>query len=87
MPPASLAGSGEKLGINLRIGQSVCCGLCQEPFFSGAVQIYRRLVKGCDIRGLPVGTWTSVGSICVMLVGFFPAGSTSIRIVATLGYE
>jgi hypothetical protein len=37
MPPASLAGSGEKLGIDPRIGQSACCGLCREPFCSGAV--------------------------------------------------
>jgi hypothetical protein len=32
-------------------------------------------------------TWTGVGSIRVMLVGFSPAGCTSIRIAATLGYE
>jgi hypothetical protein len=37
MPPASLAGSGEKLGADPRISQSVCCGLCREPFISGAV--------------------------------------------------
>jgi hypothetical protein len=33
MPPASLAGSGEKLGTDLRIGQPTCCGLCREYFF------------------------------------------------------
>jgi hypothetical protein len=32
-------------------------------------------------------TWTGVGSVCVVLVGFSPAGCTSIRIAATLGYE
>jgi hypothetical protein len=32
-------------------------------------------------------TWTGVGSVCVVLVGFSPAGCTSIRITATLGYE
>jgi hypothetical protein len=32
MPPASLAGSGEKLGVDARIGQPACCGLCREPF-------------------------------------------------------
>jgi hypothetical protein len=58
-PPASLAGSGEKLGTDPRIGQPACCGLCWEPFFLGAVesvQIYRRLAKGCHIWGLPTGS-------------------------------
>jgi hypothetical protein len=32
-------------------------------------------------------TWTGVGSVRVVLVGFSPAGCTSIRIAATLGYE
>jgi hypothetical protein len=32
-------------------------------------------------------TWTGVGSVRVMLVGFPPAGCTSIRITATLRYE
>jgi hypothetical protein len=59
MPPASLAGLGEKLGTDPWIGQPVRCGLCQEPFFSGAVgsvQICRRLVKGCHIRRPPTGS-------------------------------
>jgi hypothetical protein len=59
MPPSSLAGSGEKLGTNPRIGQPVCCGLCREPFFSravGYVQIYRCLMKGCHVRGPPIGS-------------------------------
>jgi hypothetical protein len=54
--PASLAGSGEKLGTDPRIGQPACCGSCREPFFSGAVrsvQIYRRPMKGCHVRGPP----------------------------------
>jgi hypothetical protein len=37
MPHASLAGSEEKLGMDPWIGQPACCGLCREPFFSGAV--------------------------------------------------
>jgi hypothetical protein len=52
MPPASLDGSGEKLGMDPRIGQPTCYGLCREPFFSGAVgyvQICRRLAKGCHV--------------------------------------
>jgi hypothetical protein len=36
---ASLVGSGEKLGIDPRIGQSAYCGLCREPFFLGAVTL------------------------------------------------
>jgi hypothetical protein len=31
--------------------------------------------------------WTGVGSVRVVLVGFSPAGCTSIRIAMTLGYE
>jgi hypothetical protein len=59
MPPASLAGLGEKLGMNPRISQLACCGLCREPFFSGAVgsiQICRCLVKGCHVWGPPTGS-------------------------------
>jgi hypothetical protein len=59
MPPASLVGSGEKLGMDPQIGQTACCELCREPFSSGAVgfvQICRRLVKGCQVRGPPVGS-------------------------------
>jgi hypothetical protein len=36
-PTTSLIGSGEKLDIERRIGQPMRCGLCREPFFSGAV--------------------------------------------------
>jgi hypothetical protein len=49
-PPASLVGSGEKLGMDPQINQLACCGLCRKSFFSGAVgsvQICRRLAKGC----------------------------------------
>jgi hypothetical protein len=38
-PTTLMAGSGEKLGTNLWIGQPSCCGLCREPFFSGAVAL------------------------------------------------
>jgi hypothetical protein len=56
---ASLVGLGEQLGTDPRIDQPTRCGLCREPFFSGAVksiQIYRWLVKGCHVRGLPAGS-------------------------------
>jgi hypothetical protein len=59
MPPASLAGSGEKLGTDPRIGQPACCGLCWELFFLGAVgsvQICRRPTKGCHVWGPPAGS-------------------------------
>jgi hypothetical protein len=41
---------GEKLGTDLRIRQSSSCGLCQEPFLSGAVDLYKSVddfVKDC----------------------------------------
>jgi hypothetical protein len=49
-PIASLVGSGEKLGMDPWIGQLACCGLCQEPFFSGAVTLLNSVddfVKDC----------------------------------------
>jgi hypothetical protein len=36
---ASLVGSGKKLGMDPRIGQSVRCVLCREPIFSGGVTL------------------------------------------------
>jgi hypothetical protein len=78
MPPASLAGSGEKLGTDPRIGQPACCGLCREPFFSGAVgsiQICWRLTNGATYGDRPweayVGRmWTGVGSVRSCWSGF-----------------
>jgi hypothetical protein len=49
-PTISLAGSGEKLGMNPQIGQPSYCGLCREPFFSGAVALSIAVddgAKGC----------------------------------------
>jgi hypothetical protein len=40
-PTVSLAVVGEKLGMDPRIRRSSSCGLCQEPFFSGAVDLYK----------------------------------------------
>jgi hypothetical protein len=59
---------------------------------SDSVQLCRWLVEGCHVWDRPheayVGrTWTGVRSVRVVLVGFSPVGCTSIRIVATLGYE
>jgi hypothetical protein len=54
-----MAALGEKLGTDLRISQSVCCRLCREPFFSGAVALFVAVddfVKGCHVRGLPPGS-------------------------------
>jgi hypothetical protein len=81
---ASLVGLGEKLGTNPWIGQSAWCELYQEPFFSkavGSVQVCQRLVKGCHVRGL------AVGSVHIVLVGISPVGFTSIWITVTLRYE
>jgi hypothetical protein len=49
-PTASLVVLGERLGTDLWIGQSVCCGLFQESFFSGAVTLSIAVddfTKGC----------------------------------------
>jgi hypothetical protein len=45
-----MASSGEKLGMDLRIGQPLCCGLCRESFFSGAMALCIAVddfAKGC----------------------------------------
>jgi hypothetical protein len=92
---ALLVGSEEKLGTDPWIGQPVCCGLCREPFFSGAVTLSNPVVgswKVATYRDRPQEayagrTWTGVGSVRVMLVRFSPTGCTSIRITASLGYE
>jgi hypothetical protein len=51
-PTASMAGSGEKLGLDLWISQPSCCELCQEPFFLGAVTLSIAVddfMKGCYV--------------------------------------
>jgi hypothetical protein len=48
--PASLVIMGEKLGMDPRTGQPACCGLGLEPFFSGAVDLFKfadDYAKGC----------------------------------------
>jgi hypothetical protein len=50
-PIASLAVVGEKLGMDLRIGQLACCGLGWEPFFSGAVALSNAVDD--STKGLP----------------------------------
>jgi hypothetical protein len=58
-PTALIAALGEKLGTNPQIGQLVCCGLCHEPLFSGAVAlsiVVDDFVKGYHVRGLPAGS-------------------------------
>jgi hypothetical protein len=94
-PTTSLVGSGEKLGMDPRIGQLACCELCREPFFSGAVALLNSVddyIKCCYMRTMwdtygpgPYANWTL--EAWDMLVRFSPAGCTSIRITATLGYE
>jgi hypothetical protein len=47
---SSLVGLGEKLGMDPQIGQPMCCGLCQELFFSRAVVLLNSVddyTKGC----------------------------------------
>jgi hypothetical protein len=51
-PTTSLNGLGEKLGTKPWISQPVCCGLCQEPFFSGVVALLNFIdnyAKGCYV--------------------------------------
>jgi hypothetical protein len=47
---ASMTVLGEKLGTGPRIDQPTCCGLCREPFFSGALALSIAVddfTKGC----------------------------------------
>jgi hypothetical protein len=67
----------------------------REHFFSGSVHPSNPVddsrkvaMYGDRPQEAYVGrTWTGVGSVRVMLVGFFPTWCTSIRITATLRYE
>jgi hypothetical protein len=54
-----MAASEEKLGMDPRISQLACCGLCREPFFSAAVALSITVddfMKGCHIWGSPAGS-------------------------------
>jgi hypothetical protein len=74
-PIASMAGTGEKLGMDTWIGQPARWGLCREPFFSGAAAlsiIVEDFVKGCHVRGPPAGSirrayvdWRGKRTCCV----------------------
>jgi hypothetical protein len=76
-----------ELGTDLRITQ-LGWGLCREPFFSGAVNLFKSIddsAKGCYMWT----TWDTYGpgpytdwawKACGVLVGFSPTGCTSIRI-------
>jgi hypothetical protein len=49
-PHCSLAVVGEKLGTDSWIGWPSCFGLCREPFFSGAVDLFKSVddcMKDC----------------------------------------
>jgi hypothetical protein len=94
-PTASLAIVGEKLGTDLRIRRSSSCELCQEPFFSGVVDLYKSVddfTKVCytltvwDTYCLgPYADW--VWDACDVSVGLSPTVCTLIRITVTLKYE
>jgi hypothetical protein len=59
-PTDSMVVLGEKLGTDSQIGQPVCCGLCREPFFSGAVALLNSVndyTKGC----YALITWDTYG--------------------------
>jgi hypothetical protein len=69
---------GEKLGMDPWTGQLACCELGREPFFSGAVDLFKSIddyVKGCyaltvwDTYGLgPYVDWA--WDACGVLVRF-----------------
>jgi hypothetical protein len=67
----------------------------REQFFLGVVNLSNSIGsvwKVSTYRDRPQEayaghTWTDVGSVRVVLVGFSPVWCTSIRIAATLGYE
>jgi hypothetical protein len=49
-PTTSMDSLGEKLGMDTQIGQSSCCGLGQEPFFSVVVVLLNSIddyMNGC----------------------------------------
>jgi hypothetical protein len=51
-PTASMAVLGEKLGTDTQINQSVCCALCREPPFLGAMTLLNSVddyMKGCYV--------------------------------------
>jgi hypothetical protein len=92
---ASLVVVGEKMSMDSRIWRSSSYGLCQEPFFSGVVDLHKSVedfMKGCyavtawDTYGLrPYADWA--WNVCGVLVRFSPAWCTLIQITMTLGYE
>jgi hypothetical protein len=91
-PTISMVGSEEKLGIDLRIGQASCHGLCRKPFFSGAVALLssvNKFTKGCYTRTMrdTYGRGPYMDRACDVLVEFSSAGCTSIQIAMTLEYE
>jgi hypothetical protein len=77
-PTASMVILEEKLGTSPQIGRPTCCGLCREPFFSGAVVLLNSVdnyTKCCyaltawNTYGLgPYANWS--WDACGMLVGF-----------------
>jgi hypothetical protein len=82
---------GEKLGggpADHSAGLGVVSGalfLRSSRFHPTLLVAYERLPRTGTARRKR--TWTGVGSVRVVLVGFSPAGCTSIQITATPGYE
>jgi hypothetical protein len=89
-----MAGSGEKLGTDPQIGRHavnyVRSSFSQEQWLYPSLLMTSQKVAmygDCPQEAYVGRTWTDVGSIRVILVGFCPTGCTSIRITATLEYE
>jgi hypothetical protein len=75
---ASLVGLGEKLSMDSRIGQSVCCRLCRELFFleqwlCSTLLMTMQMVAIwvlCEIHMVLKHTWTERGKRVVCWSGF-----------------
>jgi hypothetical protein len=90
-PTTSLAGSGEKLGTGPWISQRRamdCVGnpSSQEQWACSTLSMTRERLSRMEITHRK-RTWTGMGSVRGVLVGFSLAGCISIQIVMTLGYE
>jgi hypothetical protein len=86
---------GKKLGDGL-VDYSVGLGFVSGALFLRSSRVRPTLLMtsqkvathvDCSQEAYAGCTWTSVGSVHVVCIGFFPAGCTSIQITATLGYE
>jgi hypothetical protein len=82
---------GEKLG-GVPVDHSVRLGVVLGALFLKSSRVRLTLLMACERfpstwTAREKRTWTNVGNIRVMCIGFFLARCTLIRIATTLGYE